>query len=92
MTSEIMDFYEKEIIVFFLILYTSHLVQQLDVGVFHTYKHWHSELALEAAHAGCGPTTKNDFLGALKNIRDRTFKRRKIIHGFWDSDIWPFNP
>jgi len=53
MTWESMNFCEKKkIIVFFLIPYISYLMQPLNVSIFHTYKYWHSESALEAAPTG----------------------------------------
>lgn len=43
MTYEFVDFCERNnIILYFLPPHRSHLLQPLDVGVFHAYKHWHS--------------------------------------------------
>jgi hypothetical protein len=38
--------------------HTSHLLQPLDVGVFHAYKNWHSEAVANASHIGGGKFIK----------------------------------
>jgi hypothetical protein len=49
MTYKVLDFCEKyDIILYFLPLYTSHLLQLLDISIFHAYKHWHSEAIQDA--------------------------------------------
>ncbi|EDN03891.1 predicted protein [Histoplasma mississippiense (nom. inval.)] len=52
-TFEFMDFCEKNnIIPFYLIPHTSHLLQPLDVGVFQAFKHHHSVAVEEATRRG----------------------------------------
>lgn len=93
MTHELVKFCEeKKIILFFLPPKTSHILQPLDVGIFHAYKHWHSEAVADATATGCGKFTKVEFLHALTSIRKRTFKRRTIRHGFRDTGIVPLKP
>jgi hypothetical protein len=93
LTYEFMNFCENQrIIVFFLIPHTSHLLQPLDVGVFHAYKHWHSEAVANASQTGGGKFTKIEFLHALHSIREKTFKSQTIQHGFRYTGIVPFNP
>jgi hypothetical protein len=93
LTYELVKFCEeKDIILFFLPPKTSHYLQPLDVGVFHAYKHWHSEAIADATATGCGKFTKVEFLYALSTIRKKTFKPRTIRHGFRDTGIVPFNP
>lgn len=88
-----MDFCEKnEIILFLLPPHTSHLLQPLDVGVFHAFKHWHSETIADATQTGCGKFTKIEFLAALSSIRQKTFKKRTVRHGFSLTGIHPFDP
>ena len=93
LTYDFMKFCENQkIIVFFLIPHTSHLVQPLDVGVFHAYKHWHSEAVANASQTGGGKFTKIEFLHALQIIREKTFKKQTIEHGFQYTGIVPYNP
>jgi hypothetical protein len=69
MTYEFINFYEKNnIILYFLPLHTSHLLQPLDVGVFQAYKHWHSEAIKDATQIGCRKFTKVEFLSTLFEI------------------------
>jgi hypothetical protein len=93
MTYEFVRFCEdNQIIVFFLIPHTSHILQPLDVGVFHAYKHWHSEAIANATQTGGGKFTKIEFLYALDTIRQKTFKKQTICHGFRATGIVPYNP
>jgi hypothetical protein len=49
MTYEFINFYKKNnILLYFLPPYISYILQPLDVSVFHTYKHWHSEAIKDA--------------------------------------------
>jgi hypothetical protein len=93
MTYEFVRFCEDhKIIVFFLIPHTSHILQPLDVGVFQAYKHWHSEAIADATQTGGGKFTKVEFLHALDTIRQKTFKKQTICHGFRATGIIPYNP
>jgi hypothetical protein len=77
---------------FFLPPHTSHFLQPLDVGVFHAFKHWHSEFVVDATYSGCTNINKVEFFHALGEIRYKTLKKRTIRHGFRDTGIWPLNP
>jgi hypothetical protein len=93
MTYEFVRFCEDhQIIIFFLIPHTSHILQPLDVGVFHAYKHWHSEAIANATQTGGGKFTKIEFLHALDTIRQKTFKKQTICHAFRAAGIVPYNP
>lgn len=93
MTYEFIDFCEKNnILLYFLPPHTSHILQPLDVGVFHAYKHWHSEAIEDATQTGCGKFTKVEFLSALFEIRRRTFKQRTLKHAFRLTGLNPWNP
>ena len=93
LTYEFVRFCEdKKIIPFFLLPHTSHILQPLDVGVFQAYKYWHSEAIANATQTGIGKFTKIEFLHALDTIRQKTFKKQTICHGFRDTGIVPFNP
>ena len=69
MTYEFINFYEKNnILLYFLPPYISYILQPLDVSVFYTYKHWHSEAIKNATQTGCGKFIKVEFLSALFEI------------------------
>jgi hypothetical protein len=83
---------DHNIILFFLPPHSSHLLQPLDVGVFSAYKHWHSEWVYDATVAGYEKITKDDFLSAIAQIRQKTFKPSTIKLGFRLTGLWPINP
>lgn len=92
-TFEFMDFCEKNnIIPFYLIPHTSHLLQPLDVGVFQAFKHHHSVAVEEATRRGCEKFTKVEFLHAITSIRKATFRVHTIKHGWEATGLLPFNP
>jgi hypothetical protein len=93
LTYEFIQFCEKQrIVLFFIPPHSSHLLQPLDVGVFHVYKHWHSEMIEDMTITGCTKFTKDDFLAAITSIRQKTFKASTIRLGFRLTGIWPYNP
>ncbi|KAJ6090439.1 hypothetical protein N7486_009254 [Penicillium sp. IBT 16267x] len=83
---------DHNIILFFLPPHSSHLLQPLDVGVFSAYKHWHSEWVYDAIVSGYEKITKDDFLSAIAQIRQKTFKPSTIKLGFRLTGLWPINP
>ncbi|KAJ6086156.1 hypothetical protein N7486_010669 [Penicillium sp. IBT 16267x] len=83
---------DHNIILFFLPPHSSHLLQPLDVGVFSAYKHWHSEWVYDATVSGYEKITKDDFLSAIAQIRQKTFKPSTIKLGFRLTGLWPINP
>ncbi|KAJ5547802.1 hypothetical protein N7513_005036 [Penicillium frequentans] len=86
LTYEFAKFYEKKkILPFCLPPHSSHILQPLDVGVFHVYKHWHSQAIEEATATGCTKFTKTEFLAAISSIRQKTFKK------FDNQQRLPFN-
>jgi hypothetical protein len=62
------------------------------VGVFSAYKHWYSEWVYDAIVSGYEKITKDDFLGAIAQIRQKTFKPSTIKLGFRLTGLWPINP
>jgi DNA-binding transcriptional MerR regulator len=82
---------ENNIILFFLLPHTSHVLQPLDVGVFSAYKHWHSEAVEAASITGCQKFTKDEFLYAIATIRDKTFRPHTIKLGFRLTGLWPID-
>lgn len=71
--------------------HTSHLLQPLDLTVFGSYKHWHSESVDTATRSGCTKFNKIEFIHALTSIRKQTFKRGTIRSGWRDAGIVPRN-
>ncbi|KAJ6020072.1 hypothetical protein N7499_003031 [Penicillium canescens] len=92
MTRQFVQFCEKNnIILFFLLSHTSHVLQPLDVGVFSVYKHWHSEAVEAATMTGCRKFSKDEFLHSIGEIRRKTFKPHTIKLGFKLTGLWPIN-
>lgn len=92
MTRQFVEFCEKNnIILFFLLSHTSHILQPLDVGVFNVYKHWHSEAIEAATMTGCRKFSKDEFLHSIGEIRRKTFKPHTIKLGFKLTGLWPIN-
>jgi hypothetical protein len=75
---------------FFLIPYTSHLLQPLNVSVFHVYKYWHSKAIANASQTGGHKFTKVEFLHVFQSIQQ--LKKQTIQYGFQYTEIVPFNP
>jgi hypothetical protein len=92
LTRQFIRFCEKnDIILFFLLPHTSHVLQPLDVGVFSVYKHYHSEAVEAATMTGCRKFTKDEFLYAIGEIRAKTFRPYTIKLGFKLTGLWPIN-
>ncbi|OKO91122.1 hypothetical protein PENSUB_13111 [Penicillium subrubescens] len=54
--------------------------------------HWHSEWVYDATVSGYEKITNDDFLGAIAQIRQKTFKPSTIKLGFRLAGLWPTNP
>ncbi|EKV14739.1 Transposon, putative [Penicillium digitatum Pd1] len=92
LTRQFIQFCEKNnIILFFLLSHTSHILQPLDVGVLSVYKHWHSEAVEAATMTGCRTFSKDEFLYAIGEIRRKTFRPHTIKLGFKLTGLWPIN-
>ena len=92
-TWNFVNFCEKhKSIVCILPPHSSHILQPLDVSVFSAYKHWHSKWVYDATVSGYSKITKDDFLGALAQIRQQTFKPSTVKLGFRLTGLWPINP
>ncbi|KAJ5436843.1 hypothetical protein N7445_007728 [Penicillium cf. griseofulvum] len=92
LTRQFIEYCNKNnIILFFLLSYTSHILQPLDVGVFSVYKHWYSEAVEAATMTGCRKFSKDEFLFSIGEIRKKTFKPYTIKLGFKLTGIWPIN-
>lgn len=93
LTRQFVRFCEKNnIILFFLLSHTSHILQPLDVGVFSVYKYWHSEAVEAATMTGCRKFSKDEFLYSIGEIRRKTFRPHTIKLRFKLTGLWPINP
>jgi DDE superfamily endonuclease len=93
LTREILEFCEdKQIHIFCLPLYTSHILQPLNVVLFQLYKHFHAKAVDQATRTGCSNFNKLEFLAAINGIRQDTFKRHSILSAFRECGIIPYNP
>jgi hypothetical protein len=41
--------------------HTCHILRPLDVGVFHAFKHWHSEFFVDPTYSGCENINNTEF-------------------------------
>jgi hypothetical protein len=71
-----------QIKLFFLIPYTTHLLQPLDVVIFQPYKHYHAEAIDEVTRLGCSNFNETEFLTSLSSIREKTFQKSTILLSF----------
>ena len=71
--------------------YLTHVLQPLDVGVFHPYKHWHKRAVQHAMRNLDIDYNVASFLRDLGEIRDDTFKRGTILGAFRKAGIWPIS-
>jgi hypothetical protein len=69
----------------------THCMQPLDVGVFQSYKHWHSKAIQCAIETLDFDYTISSFLRDLAGIRHKTFKKTTIQHAFMSAGMWPIN-
>lgn len=69
----------------------THLPQPLDVGVFQTYKDWHSALVHQTINRFYGSYSTEVSLKDLHKIRELALKEERI-KGMWlQEGIWPFD-
>ena len=92
-TYEFLQYCENnKIIVFGLILHTTHLTQPLDVVVFEPFKHYHKKAVNETVRTECCKFDKTEFLHAIDLIRRNTFKKNTILSAWRKAGIFPYNP
>jgi hypothetical protein len=72
--------------------YTSHILQPLNVVVFQLFKHFHVKAVNNATYIGCSDFNKLEFLAAINEIRQHTFKKHLILSSFQQYGIIPYNP
>ncbi|KAJ5437157.1 hypothetical protein N7445_008042 [Penicillium cf. griseofulvum] len=88
LTRQFIEFCNKNnIILFFLLSYTSHILQPLDIGVFS-----YSKAVKAVTITGCRKFSKDEFLSSIGEIRKKTFKPYTIKLGFKLTGLWPINP
>ena len=67
-----------KILVFLLLVHSTHILQLLGIGVFESFKHYHQEVLEEAVRYRGVNYKKPDFLAAFQRMWDLTFKKRII--------------
>jgi hypothetical protein len=67
----------------------THVLQPLDVGIFHPYKHWHKAAVHRVIRSLDFEYNTSSFIRDLPEIRSNTFKEQTIIHAFQNSGVWP---
>ncbi len=83
---------ENKIVLFRLPLHSIHFTQPLDVGVFQSFKHYHTDAIDKAVRWGDEKFDKLEFLTAFQSFRNQTFKPITIRHAFKSTRLVPFNP
>ena len=92
-TREFIEYCDStKIIHFGLSPHSSHLLQPLDMFVFRSYKHYHSEAIETATRTGCADFDKVEFLTAIHTIREQNFKPSTICTAFHVTCLVPYNP
>jgi hypothetical protein len=77
---------------FVLPLYTSYILQPLDIVVFQPFKYFHTKAVDDATRTDCGDFNKLEFLAAIDRIRQYMFKKHLILSSFRQCGIIPYNP
>ncbi len=91
-TKEILEFCEQRLIhIFVLSSYTNYILQLLDVVLFQSFKHFHVKAVDNATRIDCSDFNKLEFLAAIYDIRQQTFKRNSILFSFREYDIVFYN-
>jgi hypothetical protein len=67
----------------------THILQPLDVGIFHPYKHWHKAAVHKVLRSLDFEYNTSSFIKDLPEIRSKTFKEQTVIHAFQNSGVWP---
>lgn len=73
-------------------LYTTYLLQPLDICVFQPLKHWHSETVNEAVQNGNETFSKVKFLNAFNSFCRKAFKESTICSAWKKTGLIPYNP
>jgi hypothetical protein len=83
---------EHKIVPFCLPSHTTHLLQPLDVVLFHSYKKEHRDTLHKAMFSCCANFNKVEFLHAPKGMRQRAFRELSIASAFRKTGFVPFHP
>ena len=82
----------KNIVLFGLPPYLTHLLQPLDVVIFAPMKYWHSDAVDTLVRNGVKQVSKLEFLAIISDIRRRTLVDKSIKSSFKKTGIWPYDP
>ena len=83
---------KNKIVLFYLPLHSTYLIQLLDVGVFQPFKYYHINAIDKAVWLGDKKFGKLEFLAAFQLFRNQTFKSTIICHAFKSTDLVLFDP
>lgn len=93
LTREVLKFMKDNLIwPFCLLPHSSHLTQPLDVGVFQSFKHWHTEAIDTAMRQAGGDFSRIDFLAYFQAIHDKAFKATTVVSAWRKSGLVPYDP
>ncbi|RPA94015.1 hypothetical protein L873DRAFT_1940985 [Choiromyces venosus 120613-1] len=81
--------HEKHIIRFQFPSHLTHVLQPLDVGVFHPWKHNHNKAIHDALHSLDMEYSISSFFRDLSTIRMQTFQAYTIKNSFRESGMFP---
>ena len=93
-TKKFIDYCDQyEIILFCLPLYSSHLLQPLDIVIFQSYKHYHSKAVEAATQIGYyRDFYKCEFLDQIDSIRQQTFWETTVKSLFKAAGLIFYDP
>ena len=83
--------YIKNILPFWLLPHTTHLLQLLDVVCFQPSKHYHPEAINKAVCNGNYKFSKIEFLAQITNICLQAFRKNTIQESFRKTELIPFD-
>jgi hypothetical protein len=82
---------KSNILIYTFPSHLTHILQPLDVGIFHPYKYHRREAVHKAIRDMDLDYKLASFIRDLPNIREQTFKESTITHAFQKAGIWPIS-
>ncbi len=83
---------KNKIVLFYLLPHSTHLSQPLDVGVFQSFNHYHTDAIDKTVWLGDEKFGKLEFLAVFQSFCNQTFKPITICHAFKSTGLVLFNP
>ena len=84
--------WDYKVVPFLLPAHSTHILQPLDIGIFHLMKAQHQNILAEQVRFGGCEYSRTDFLDAYNEICVRSMKKNSIIHAWESSGLVPFQP